>query len=292
MISGAFWFTVMTAIVRHLSVSMHPFQVVLFRNGFALLFMVPWLLRVGVYTLNTKRIWLYLWRGFNGFAAMLVWFYALALIPLPTAISLSFTAPLFTVLAAIIFLKEQVGFHRWLALIIGFCGTIVILRPGAEGFQSVSLLVLIASSLWAVSNIIIKRLTKTESPQTIVFYMTLVMTPISIPFAMMHWQPLTWTQYAWLLLLGAVSNMAQISISHAYGKADMSILQPFDFFRLIFASVIAYFAFHEVVDQWTLVGAVIIMSSTIYITHREAQLKKQHQLKAVMVEQQTPKEML
>lgn len=284
MISGAFWFTSMTAIVRHLSAEMHPFQVVFFRNAFALMFLLPWLCKVGVKSLNTTRMGLYLWRGCNGFVAMLLWFSALAAIPLPAAISLSFTAPLFTVLAAMFFLKEKVGVHRLVALAIGFLGTLIILRPGGAGFQASFMLALAASSLWAISNIIIKRLTATESPQSIVFYMTLVMTPLSLPFALYYWQPITLTQYGWLLLLGFVSNLAQISISHAYGKADISILQPFDFLRLIFASIIAYFAWGEVIDRWTLLGAVVIMTSTLYITHREARIRKRKREEAMLME--------
>lgn len=274
MICGAFWFTTMTAIVRHISADIHPFQVVFFRNAFALLLLLPWALRIGLKSLNTTRMGLYVWRGCNGFVAMLLWFSALSILPLPTAISLSFTAPLFTVLAAMFFLKEKVGWHRLTALVIGFLGTLVILRPGGEGFHYAFLLALIASALWAISNIIIKRLTTTESPNSIVFYMVLIMTPISLPFALYHWESLSLVQYGWLLLLAFVSNKAQMSISHAYGKADMSILQPFDFFRLVFASFIAYFAFGEIIDRWTLIGAVVIMTSTVYITHREARIKR------------------
>ncbi len=274
MISGTFWFTAMTAIVRHLSVEMHSFQVVFFRNFIALLLLLPWAFRAGRGTLNTTRIGLYLLRGVNGFVAMLFWFSALAAIELPIAIALSFTAPLFTVLAAVVFLKEKVGPHRVAALVIGFLGTLIILRPGGAGFSYAFLLALAASSLWAISNIIIKRLTATETPNTIVFYMTLVMTPLSLPFALYHWQPISLVQWGWLLLLGIVSNLAQMSISHAYGKGDMSMLQPFDFFRLIFATLIAYVAFGEVIDRWTLLGAVVIMASTVYITHREARIKK------------------
>jgi drug/metabolite transporter (DMT)-like permease len=274
MIAGTFWFSVMTAIVRHMSHDLHVMEVAFFRNAFALLFMLPWLMRTGVHTIGTRKMWLYTWRGFNGMAAMVLWFTALSLIPLPQAVSLSFTTPLFTTLAAMIFLHEKVGIHRWSALIIGFIGTLVILRPGMDSFSMASLLVLGSSILWSISNILIKQLTRTESPHTIVFYMTLMMTPISLPLALLHWQAPTLIQYFWLIALAAVANLAQISISKAYGMADMSVVQPFDFTRLIFASIIAYFAFNEIIDLWTLVGAIIIVSSTVYISRREARKRK------------------
>jgi drug/metabolite transporter (DMT)-like permease len=273
MISGTLWFSIMTAIVRYLSDEMDVMEIAFFRNAFALFFMVPWLLQAGVGSIGTSKLWLYGWRGLNGMVAMVLWFTALQKLPLPEAVSLSFTTPLFTTLAAMIFLHEKVGIHRWAALLAGFAGTVFILRPGMENFNQASLLVLAATVLWSVSNILIKQLTRTESPHTIVFYMTLMMTPVSLPMALLHWKTPDLRQILWLVALAAVANLAQISISKAYSKADMSVVQPFDFMRLIFVSLIAYFAFNEVLDLQTLLGALIIVGSTVYISHRETLAK-------------------
>ena len=275
MISGAFWFSVMTAMVRYLSHQMNVFEIVFFRNFFALAFMISWLVRSEAGSISTTRFKLYGLRSMNGMIAMMLWFSALTLVPLPQAVALSFSTPLFTTLAAMIFLHEKVGRHRWMALMIGFAGTLIILRPGGH-FEMSYLLVLGASVSWSISNILIKQLTRTESPHAIVFYMTLFMTPISLPPALLHWTTPSMKLLLWLVVLAAIANLAQICISKAYSKADMSVVQPFDFTRLIFASVIAYLMFDEVIDLWTMVGAIIILASTIYITHREALAKRKY----------------
>ncbi|MFN7095476.1 MAG: DMT family transporter [Burkholderiales bacterium] len=273
MVCCTFWFAVMTATVRHLSQEMHPFVIVFWRNAVALACMLPWLWKNGLRTISTMQRKWYVLRGANGVLAMIVWFYALSLIPIATAISLSFTTPLFTTLIAVSVLKESVGIRRWVALFVGFLGTIVILRPGLTGFNTAYLWVIAASVLWSISNLIIKRLTATESPQLIVFYMTLFMTPFALPLAVFYWQWPSLSQWVWIILIGIASNLAQLCLSSAYTNTDMSVLQPFDFFRLIFAAIIGYFAFYEIPDVLTFLGAFIILCSTVYITYREAKLK-------------------
>lgn len=273
MILCTFWFASMTALVRHLSLEMHPFLIVFWRNATAFLCMLPWFFRHGRVKVSAHKMKWYLWRGGNGVLAMIVWFYAISLIPLATAISLSFTTPLFTTIVAVTCLGERVGIRRWAAITIGFLGALVVLRPGLEGFNPAYFWVILASCLWAVSNLIIKRLTNTESPQSIVFYMTVFMTPFSFPFAIYYWKWPSLEEWGWIILIGITSNLAQLFLSKAYSKAEVSLLQPFDFFRLIFATGIGYIAFQEVPDMVTVVGALIILSSTVYITFREAQLK-------------------
>lgn len=276
MISATFWFSVMTAAVRYLAVDegVHALQIVFWRSLLAFFFMLPWMLWIKAPLLPTKCMGLYTLRGLNGLIAMMLWFYSLSVVPIATATALGFTAPLFTTLAAILFLNEQVGIRRWTALCVGFIGTLVILRPGVESFDPNYLFVILTSVMWAISNIIIKRLTHSEEPYLIVFYMTIFMAPLALGPALFVWQPISWHQLFWLGVVAVTSNFAQLSISYAYSKTKMSILQPFDFMRLIFTSVIAYFAFSEILDGFTLGGSFIIMSSTVYITYRESVLKK------------------
>jgi len=209
-------------------------------------------------------------RAISGVTAMFMWFYALSRVPLSQATALSFSAPLFTTLAAVIFLKEKTTIHRIAALAAGFLGTFIILRPGFSGFDYISLFVLFAAVFWSTSSLLIKSLTKTESPTVIVFYMTAMMTPLSFLPALLHWKTPQMADLPPLLLLGVISTIFQLALSRAFAKADLTAILPFDFLRLIFTAVIAYVAFAEIIDGWTVLGGVIILGSTIYVAYKEA----------------------
>lgn len=274
MLASCFWYSVTAILMRYLADSMHPFTIVFYRNVFALMLMLPILFHAGHSVFYTSRITTHFWRGVLGVIGMILFMVALAKIPTTRAIALSFTAPLFTTIAAMIFLKEKVGVHRWSALIIGFIGTLVILRPGFAVFDVMSLFMIAATSVWAVSGVLIKRLSETESPRTMVFYLTLLSVPLSLPMFLMHPELPDLHEAMMLLLLGFVSNTAQYCMFHAYGRTNVTVLLPFDFSRLIFVTIISYFAFNEVLDIWTGVGAVIILVSSVYIARREARARK------------------
>lgn len=273
-VHASFWFAVMIVLVRYLSETLHPFEIVFFRNAFALLLFVPGIVRHGVGHIHSKAKKLHVFRGCTGVVGMLMWFYALSITPVSQATALSFVVPLITTLMAIIFLKEKVGIHRWLALLIGFSGVLVILRPGFEAVSFGSILVLATTCSWSVSNILIKRLTATEPPRVIAFYLTLFMTPISLPFALSVWHMPEVSTLLWLLLLALAANLAQISLAHAYTRVDISSLMPFDFTRLILVSVFAWVLFGEVIDPLTIVGAIVIVASSVYVARREALLRR------------------
>jgi len=265
--------SVMVSIVRHLSEDLHSFQVVFFRNAAALLFLLPWLMRSGIKVIKTTRIKMYGLRASVGLIAMYFWFYSVSIVPLSLATALSFTAPLFTAVLAVFFFGEKYGIHRTAALIIGFTGAIIVIQPGTEGFNYNSIYALIAASLWAFSGIIIKSLTNTDAPVVVAFYMVLMMTPLSIPLAVMNWHEIKYEHIVWIIALGYISNIFQISLSKAIASTDFFVILPFDFTRLIFVSVIAYFAFDQVIDLWTAVGSAIIMASAVYTTWREARIR-------------------
>lgn len=267
---GALCFACMTTIVRHLADGgIHPFVMILFRNVLGLTILTPWIIKHKQAIVNTTKIKLHIWRGVNGFVGMVLFFYGLSLLPVTEAIALSYTVPLFTTIAAIVWLKEIVDRPRWIALIIGFVGVLVILRPGFDTFNSAAFYVIGATCSWSISNIIIKKLTRTEHPTVVVFYMTSIMIPLSLVLAIPVFDMPSTEQLIWLLALGCTSVLAQYSITHAYGFSDVSFLQPFDFSRLIFVSIIAFFAFQEIIDIVTLIGAIVIFASSVYITKYE-----------------------
>lgn len=273
MVASSVFAALMINTVRHLTESLHPFYVVFLRNFVSLIFIAPFILPHKKTVFQTKKLHLYSMRTLFGLSAMTMWFYSLSLVPLSQATALSFTAPLITSAAAILFFNEKSSRARWIALFFGFAGTIVILRPGLEGFTTASLIVLIAATFWGFNGLLIKKLSKTEPPAVIVFYMMLMMAPLSLPAAFPYLKWLSLEQIFWVCFLGVIANLFQISLSNAFSKTELTIVLPFDFLRLIFVSIIAYFAFGEKVDIYTLAGGIMILGSTVFIAYKESRSK-------------------
>ncbi len=260
--------------VRHLSADIHPFEAAVARNVVGLILLSPWLIKNHMEHLKTKRFKLHLFRGVTNSGFMLMFFLSLSLLPVAEATSLNFTAPLFVTLLAALVLKEGVGWRRWTALLVGFGGALVIIRPGVVPIGFGSLLVILASFSWAVSTISLKPLMKTESSITCAAYISIIVMPISIVFAIPFWVWPTLEQFGFLVILAALATAAQICLSEAMKTADASAVTPFDFTRLIFAAALGFVLFGHIPDIWIWIGAAIIFTSTTFIIWREASLKR------------------
>ena len=270
MTAAALCFSVMNAFVRLAAEELHPMEVAFFRNLFALAFMLPWLARVGLGGLRTERLKLHLLRAFFALLTMVTWFSALALLPLGEAVALNFTVPLFATAGAALILGEVVRARRWSATFVGLLGALIILRPGFVELRPEMALPILAALCMASASLVVKSLSRTERASMIVFYMNLFLTPLSLVPALFVWQWPSWETLAYLVGLGGVGTAAHLLLTLAYTKADASAVVPFDYARLPFVAVIAFFLFGEVPDLWTWVGAAVIAASAIYIARREA----------------------
>lgn len=270
MLLSAFGSACMVSLVRYLTTELPSAQVVFLRNGMALLLFLPWVLRHPKRALYTKRINVYALRAAVGLVAMQMWFYALSVLPLPMATSLSFTSPLLTAILAAIYLGERYSYHRWMALFIGFLGTLVILHPWSAEFNPNALIAVASAMMWAISGLLIKSLSVTDHAMKVSFMMVLLMTPLSFPFAVIVWEEIP--NHLWLALfaLGLASNVMQVSLSKAIAIAPFYIILPVDFTRLLFVCIIAYFAFGELMSFNTFCGAVLIMGAAFYSAWRDA----------------------
>lgn len=278
-------FAFMTAMVRHVSITSDysTFQLVFMRNFAALLALAPWLLSSGGFkVLRLKKMKTYMWRIATGLASMMLWFYALGRMPLADATALSFIGPIFISIGAQIFLKEKMGVRRWTAVIVGILGAMVILRPGFEQLTYASIAVIFSCLLSSFSQILVKKLSLSESAFVMVLYLNILMSAFSLPFALPGWKPLDQTILLWCLGIGMASNIGQYSMVRAYALVDITLTLPFDFTRLIVASILGYFAFSETPDALTFLGAAIVISSSVYIVHREA-LVERKRLEAEMI---------
>ena len=269
-------FSAMNIFIRFAADELHTTQMVFLRNLFSVLLLLPWVLRHGVQVLRTDKLSGHFWRGTVGTVGMQLWFYCVTTLPLNEATALSFTAPILTTIFAIVFLKERAGFHRWMAVLMGFVGALVIIQPNPHNMDWNMLIVPCATSMWAIAGLLVKSLTKTEPANRIVFYMASVMTLWSLPLALYHWKTPSWHELALIVGVALASTGAHLFLVRAYALTEVVVLMPFDFCRLLFTAVFAYFAFGEVADRFTWIGAAIIVASAAYIAHRESLHRKRN----------------
>lgn len=272
---GCLGFSAMNILIRYASAELDPFQIAFFRNLFALVLMLPWLAGHWPEALSTKRFKLHFWRAAVGLIAMLLWFYSVAVLPLSEAVALNFTVPLFATAGAALVLGEVVRARRWTATVIGFLGVLIIIRPGFSEVTWIMALPVLAAAFMAGSVLLVKTLSASEAPVTIVLYMNLLLTPLSLIPALFVWQ---WPSVeVWLAVIatGFIATGAQIMVTRAYKVADASVVLPFDYTRLPFIAVMAWLVFGQSTDLWTWIGAGIIAASSIYIAHREARIARE-----------------
>jgi drug/metabolite transporter (DMT)-like permease len=170
--------------------------------------------------------------------------------------------------------------RRWAAIIVGFIGTLIILRPGIEGIRPAALLLLFGSLAVAGSVIMVKVLSRTESSTAIVTYMSLYMAPMLLLPTVFVWQTPSWEMLPWLIAMGGFGTLTQWAMTQAYASADATAVLPFDYLRLPCVALIGFLAFDEAPDLWTWIGAAVIALSSIYIAHREATRARRHKVAA------------
>lgn len=247
-----------------------PLEIAFFRNAFGLLFLLPWLMRSGLSSLRTDRPVMHVWRAIANLAGMVFFFQAIALIPVADVIAINFTGPILASVLAVVFLHEAMHTRRWFAVIVGFLGAIVIIRPGFTEIGIGMLSAVAAAIAWAVMQIMAKSLSGRESPQLIVTLNLLLMTPASLVMAIFVWTTPSLFALSLMALHGALGTLNQVFIVRAFALTDATYVVPFDFTRLPFAAALAFVLFGEIPTMWTWIGASVIFLSTLYLAHRES----------------------
>ena len=268
-VSAAGSLSAMHAIVRFLSPSIHPFELAFFRSLFGFIVILPLLLRGGIDSVRTHQPRLQMLRGVVSIAAMMSWFYGLSMVPLAEATALSFTNVIFGSLAAIIFLREKMTMARGIAVFIGFVGVLVILRPGFVQMDIGVVCVLFSALCWGCSVVIVKQLGRTDAAVSIVAWVGIQLSILSLPFALSVWVWPTMGEWLWLSLLGTLATIGHLCMVQGLKLTDAMTIFPLDFTRLIWASLFGLFIFSEWPDVWTFVGAGIIVISGTFMLYRE-----------------------
>ncbi len=275
MLGSACLFALMAVVIRLASAQLHPFQITFFRSAFGALFALPLLYVHGWQLLRTPRLGFYVLRCVLGMGGMLAGFWAIVNLPLAEAVALSYSSPLFVTIGAVLFLGEIVRRRRWSAVLVGFIGVLVIVRPGSAAFSAASLVALLAASMSGAVTISIKWLTGSEPADRIVLLTSLLWVPLSLPAAMAVWQWPHADIWPWLVLSGALGTGGHYCWTRALRLADASLLAPFSYLQLLIVAALAWWIFGEDVDRYTAAGAAIIIGASLYIAQREHSLARQ-----------------
>ena len=263
-------FVAVTGVVRHLGTDMNPIQAAFIRYAFGVVLIAPVLLRMFAARAAPSRIGLHMLRGLAHGTAVMLWFFAMARIPIAQVTAIGFTTPIFTTMGAVLFLGEVLHARRIAAVVVSFLGTLIILRPGAVSIELGALAQLAAAPLFACSFLIAKKLTQTESSASIVAYMSVFVTLALLPPALLVWRTPTLTELGWLFVTAVFATAGHYTFTRAMQTVELTVLQPFSFLQLVWATLLGFYAFSEVPDVWTLTGGAVIIASVTYIAHREA----------------------
>lgn len=274
MIMSTICFVSMQSLIRQIGGELPPVEVAFFRNLFGFCAIAPIFFRQGFKPLKTSRLRLHALRGALQGVSMMAFFTGVTMVPFAEATSISFSAPLFATILAVIILREKIRIRRISALLFGFVGVLVVLRPGFVEVGVGQGLLLSSSLIWGAAIIVIKRLSISESAATQTAYMGLFMTPITFLPALYVWETPTIDQLGWMALIGIFGTIGHLCFAGAFRRAESSALLPLDFLRLLWASLLGYFLFVEVPDFWVWIGGGLIFTSATYIAFREAQLAK------------------
>jgi len=255
--------------MRLLSDDIGIYELTFLRSVIACLFLGPWILATRPRALRVTRWKLYGIRSVATYAAMMCTVYGIVHVQIADVTSLLLASPLFTVLFAAAFLKEKVGFHRWMALLAGIAGALLIIRPGFAEITFASFAGLFAAFGYGIANAGTKALTATDHPDAIAFWMYALIIPISAIPAAVHWTTPGWNHMPLIVLLGLLTMMSQYSMARAFRAADTSVVLPAHYLQMPFAAGLAFLVLAQVPSVWVWPGAAIIAGSAYYTVMRE-----------------------
>ena len=270
-ISGLF-FVFMHSAVKYLSKEVHIFEIAFFRCALVIFVLAPIILQQGKSIFITGQPKIQFLRITTNSVAMLCFFYGISSTPLAQLTTLGFTVPIFTTILAVVFMKEKIRLRRTSALIIGFIGTLIVMRPDIS-IELGAVLIIFSSFLWSVCLIYIKKLTETDSAITISLYFGIGMIPATFVMAFPVFEMIDLRQFIILIFIAITGTLAQTIMNLAFEKGELALLLPFDFLRLIWSVLIGYALFAEEPEITLWIGGFLIIGSTSYIAWRESKLK-------------------
>lgn len=265
---SAITYVVSIAIGRYLAPSIEVFQIAFLRNAFAILFMMPWLMNVGLGAMRTNQIGKHVIRGFMSSTNVTLLFAAVALIPIADMSAINFLQPVIGAAIAGFALGEVVGRKRWLAIAMGFVGAVLVIRPGFAEFNLGMAYALGSAVAGALVSIMIKTLVRTDPPDTIAAWLFVTQTLILLVPTLIVWKMPSLEEWGLFVFIGAMSVILQRTYNRGIQAADISIAMPFNFTRLIWAALLGWLVFAEFPDLWTWIGGTIIFAASVWLTRQ------------------------
>ncbi len=279
---GVFW-AIMICVVsvtndllmNFLGNRLHVIEISFFRFFFSMVSVVPLMLSRGTQLFKTNQPMMHVWRAIIGACALSLCCYSVNIMPLAENTTIMFAEPLFFLILAFFILREKVNSSRWIATCIGFLGLLVILQPGTEAFQLIAFIPMAAAILFAFLNIMAKTMIRDEHSYTLLFYFGLGTTLFALGPVFFFWQTPTFFELFLLGLLGIGGNLIQVCLFRAFSATDASALAPFRYVEFIVSATLGYLILGQVPTMTILLGAVLIIAGTFYITVVETRRERQ-----------------
>ena len=269
MILAGLLFVAVTVMVRILGSDLSASQAAFIRYIFGIVLLIPVLKQVQWKRAFGIQFKSYFIRGIAHGVAVTFWFYAMTRISIAEVTAIGYTTPIFTAIGAVIIFGERLRIRRIFAIIIGFIGTLIILRPGFGTIDPGSIAQLMAAILFSASFLFTKHLTNSESSTDIVVMLSIFCALALLPGAIYTWQAPTIKELGWLMMIAVFATAGHYALTRSVAHAPLTVIQPFSFLQLIWAIAFGYFLFDETPDMWVISGAIIIVASISYLTHRE-----------------------
>ena len=268
-VSGSFFAVLMESLIRSAQYDSNVYTIGFLRFFFGFIIIFPYLIKKKFIPYKTKNFKFYFIRGLFNLPMMILGFGALVYVPFEQFKALHFLSPIIVVLLSFIIFREKVYMYRILALVIGFIGMLIIVRPGIVDFNIGTIMILISLTFWSLIIIVSKFVSKDDSPITMVTYQYTLMTIFALPLAIYFWQ-MPSLQSLIFVFIGAISGtILHLSLALSYKYAELSVTQPVWFSGLIFGSAFGFFVFNETPDVWTWIGGIVVFSSVLLITYNE-----------------------
>ena len=274
-IISVFFGTVMLSFLKIAQEDVNVYVAGFFRFFLGLVIILPYIIKKKGAVLKTTHLKQHFLRAILGLPAMLLYFSALVLLPIEKLTAISFVVPLIVTILAVFFLGEKIYIYRTLALLLGFSGMLVIIRPGFVDISIGVYMVLFSALLWSINIIITKKISKDDSAITILAYQSIFMSLLSFFIVLFFWEMPSLKTFIYLILAAMCGTVLHLTLNHAFKLVDVSMTQPYSFLNLVFASIIGYFVFDEIPDLYTWIGALIIFTGVLIISYREMKLDKE-----------------
>lgn len=277
LVIATLFFSSQDALTKHLVQTLPASQIVSVRFFFFALFALAYVSRrTGIATaFRSQQPWLQIFRGLLIAGEIIIFAYAIQFLGLAEMHTLFACFPLLITALSVPLLGEPVGWRRWLAVFFGFIGTLIILRPGSEIFQPAAAIAILTAFMFALYNVLTRKVSRYDSFETSLLYMGVVGFVGSALIAPFYWQPVTTSEALWLLLISTTAIIGHLLLIKSLSLVPAVVLQPFNYFSLVWAIIIGFFLYGEVLTSTMLLGAAIVVGSGVFIARREYKLIQQ-----------------